>query len=167
MHNKVWDEIIYPLPNFNGATVEVWEWRSNFIPHFIMDVICNPCWDWSQTMLIKGAPEVSKIHMQLAYIHPIIYLCNSFVLCFVVVNSLRPRQNRRHFADDVFKCNFLNANVWILTKISLKFVPKGPINNIRTLVQIMAWRRTGDKPLSEPMMTKFNDAYMHHPASMS
>ena len=38
------------------------------------------------------------------------------------------------------------------TKISLKFVPKGPINNIPALVQIMAWRRPGDKPISEPMM---------------
>ena len=68
------------------------------------------------------------------------------------VDSLRPRQNRRHFADDVFKCNFLNENVWIPIKISLKFVPKGPINNMPALVQIMAWRRPGDKPLSEPMM---------------
>ena len=42
--------------------------------------------------------------------------------------------------------------VSILIKISLKFVPKGPINNITALVQIMAWRRPGDKPLSEPMM---------------
>ena len=39
-----------------------------------------------------------------------------------------------------------------LIKISLKFVPKGPIDNISALVQIMAWRRSGDKPLSEPMM---------------
>ena len=31
-------------------------------------------------------------------------------------------------------------------------VPKGPINNIPALVQIMAWHRPGDKPLSEPMM---------------
>ena len=66
--------------------------------------------------------------------------------------SLRPRRNRRHFTDDIFKCIFLNENVWILIKISLKFVPKGPINNIPALVQIMAWRRPGDKPLSEPMM---------------
>ena len=51
--------------------------------------------------------------------------------------------------------------------ISLKFVPKGPINNIPALVQIMAWRQTGDKPLSEPMMTQFNDTYMRHSASMS
>ena len=66
--------------------------------------------------------------------------------------TLRPRRNRRHFADAIFKCICLNENVWISIKISLKFIPKGPINNIPTLVQIMAWRRPGDKPLSEPMM---------------
>ena len=55
----------------------------------------------------------------------------------------------------------------ITIEISLKFVPKGPINNIPALFQIMAWRRTGDKPLSEPMMTQFNDAYMRHSASMN
>ena len=67
-------------------------------------------------------------------------------------NTLRPRQNGRHFADDIFKCIFLNENIWIPIKISLKFVPKGPINNIPALVQIMVWRRSGDKPLSEPML---------------
>ena len=68
------------------------------------------------------------------------------------INTLRPTQNGRHFADDVFKCIFLNEDVWIPNQISLKFVPKGPINNIPALVQIMAWRRPGDKPLSKPMM---------------
>ena len=67
-------------------------------------------------------------------------------------NTLKPRQNGRHFADDIFKCIFLNENVWISIEISLNFVPKGPINNIPALVQIMAWRRPGDKPLSEAMM---------------
>ena len=67
-------------------------------------------------------------------------------------NTLRPRQNCRRFADDTFKRIFLNENVRISIKISLKFVPKGPINNNPALVQIMAWRRSGDKPLSEPMM---------------
>ena len=56
------------------------------------------------------------------------------------------------WSDDIFKCIFLNENVWIPIKISLKFVSKGPINNIPALAQIMAWRRPGDKPLSEPMM---------------
>ena len=68
-------------------------------------------------------------------------------------NTLRPRQNGRHFADGTFKHIFLNENVRIAIEISLKFVPKGPINNIPALVQIMAWRRSRDKPLSEPMMT--------------
>ena len=67
-------------------------------------------------------------------------------------NTLRPRRNRRHFADDTFKCIFVNENVWILFKISLTFVPKVQINNIPSLVQIMAWRRPGAKTLSEPMM---------------
>ena len=69
-----------------------------------------------------------------------------------IINTLRPRQNGRHFADDIFKYIFLNENVWIPIKISLKFVPKGRMNNIPALVQMMAWRRPGDKPLSEPMM---------------
>ena len=69
-----------------------------------------------------------------------------------MINTLRPRQNGRHFADDVFKCIFLNENVWILLKISLKFVSMGPINNIPLLVQVMAWRWPGNKPLSEPML---------------
>ena len=72
------------------------------------------------------------------------------------ISTLRPRRNKQHFADDIFKRIFFNENVWISIKISLKFVPKGPINNIPALVQIMAWRRSGDKPLSEPMMVSLS-----------
>ena len=61
-------------------------------------------------------------------------------------NTLRPRQNGRHFADDTFN------HIRISIKFSLKFVLKGPINNILALVQIMAWSRPGDKPLSEAVM---------------
>ena len=67
-------------------------------------------------------------------------------------NTLRLRQNGCHFADAIFNCIFWNENVWISINISLKFVPKGQINNIASLVQILAWRWPGDKPLSEPMM---------------
>ena len=63
-----------------------------------------------------------------------------------------PRQNGRRFADHTFKRMFLNENVRISIKISLKFVPKDPINNIPPLVQMVAWRRSGDKPLSESLM---------------
>ena len=68
------------------------------------------------------------------------------------LNTLRPRQNGRHFADDTFKRIFMNENVRISINISLKLVPKDLINNIPALVQIMAWRRPGDKPLSETMV---------------
>ena len=68
------------------------------------------------------------------------------------INTVRPTQNGRHFADDTFKLLFLNENIGISIKISLKFLPKGPINNIPALVQVMAWRRPGDKPLTEPMV---------------
>ena len=53
---------------------------------------------------------------------------------FCEFNTLRPRQNGRHFADVILKCISLNENVWIPIKISLKFVPKGPIDNIPALV---------------------------------
>ena len=68
------------------------------------------------------------------------------------VNTLRPRQNCRHFADDIFKCIFLNENIRISINISLKFLLKGQIYYIPALVQMMAWRRPGYKPLSEPII---------------
>ena len=68
--------------------------------------------------------------------------------------TLRPIQNGRYFPDDIFECIFLKENIWIPIKISLRFVPKSPINNIPALVQIMAWRWPGDKPLSEPMLVR-------------
>ena len=69
-------------------------------------------------------------------------------------NILGSRQDGRHFPGDILKCIFLNENVWTLITISLTFVPKGPNNIIPALVQIMAWRQPGDKPLSEPMMVR-------------
>ena len=66
----------------------------------------------------------------------------------VILSTLRPKRNGYHNSDD----SFLNKNVWISIKIPLKFVLLCLINNIAALVQIMTWRRSGDKPLSEPMM---------------
>ena len=77
------------------------------------------------------------------------YVKYHFVLCIsyrkLVVNTLWPRQNGRHFADNIFKRIFVIGNVWISLKISMKFVPN---------VQIMSWRRPGDWPLSEPMIVR-------------
>ena len=66
------------------------------------------------------------------------------------------------FADDIFRCIFVNEKFFIFIEISQKFVPKSPINNIRAIVQLMARRWIGDKPLSEAMLTQFTGTYMRH-----
>ena len=69
-------------------------------------------------------------------------------------------------ADAIFNRIVLNENVWISIKVSLKFVSKGPIDIDRALVKVRVWRRTGDKPLPEPMLTKLIDAYVRHQGEM-
>ena len=93
--------------------------------------------------------------------------CMNGKLLPVPLNTLRLRQNGLHFPDDIFKCIFLDKNIYVSIKISLKFFPKGPINNFPPLVQIMAWHHPVDKPLSEPMMAWFIDTQMRHLAPMS
>ena len=80
-----------------------------------------------------------------------------FTINISLVNSSPPGQNGCHLADDIFKCIFLNRNDRI--QILLKFVLKSPIDK-PALLQVMAWCRTGDKPLPEPMVTQFTDAYI-------
>ena len=82
------------------------------------------------------------------------------------LNILRSRQNGHHFADDTFKRIFLNENVVISIEISLKFIPQGPISYILALLQIMAWCRQGDKPLSEQMIIILL-THIRHSESMS
>ena len=74
------------------------------------------------------------------------------IKCHLLFNTLRPRQNGRQYADDIFKCIFLYINCCILIEISLKFVPYAPTNNNPAFVQIMDWYSTCKKPLYEPMM---------------
>ena len=66
--------------------------------------------------------------------------------------AIESETNGHHFADDIFKSIFLNENVLISIKISLKCIPRDIFNNIPALVQMMAWSRPGIKPLSEPVM---------------
>ena len=84
--------------------------------------------------------------------HRFMYWNNRINMVGCYLNTSRPRQNGRYFADDIFKCSFFNGNIWISIKISLKFVPEVRINDISALVQRMAWHRPGDKPLSQSMM---------------
>ena len=67
------------------------------------------------------------------------------------LNALMPKKIGRHFPDDMFNPIFLNENVRISIRISSKFVPGGQIDKKSALVQVMAWRKWGDKLFSEPM----------------
>ena len=109
-------------------------------------VACTKLWP-DEIIIIKIGAKVFLPRFEL-WAHKL------FVKWLLGFNTLRPRQNGRHFPDDFFKWIFLNENVWISINISLKFVPRGPINNIPTFVQVMAWRWPSDKPLSEPMMIR-------------
>ena len=103
---------------------------------------------------------ISKLHhwqclITMGYgVLPLIITVPADTLTLNGVNTLRLRQNGRCSADDIFKCIFLSENVWILIKISLKFVSKGPISNIPALVEVMAWHQSRDKPLSGPMLVR-------------
>ena len=65
-------------------------------------------------------------------------------------------------AHNICEWIFLNENGGIVIQISLKFVPKSPIDNKSAFVQVMAWRQTGDKPLPELKLSQFIDTYMRH-----
>ena len=85
--------------------------------------------------------------------YPMNYIYTGHALpCFLKSRPRGREKNRRHFADDIFWCIFFNENVWISILISLKCILKEPISNTPALVEIMARRRSGDKPLFEPMM---------------
>ena len=84
----------------------------------------------------------------------------------IFFNTFGPRLNGRLFSDDIFKFNFFNKKVVFWFKMSLTCVLKGPIDNIAVLAQLMAWRQTGDKRLSEPKMAEFGGAYMRLSASV-
>ena len=60
MPSKLWDEITYPFPNFNGCTVDVFEWSSNFSSHFIMDVIIHPCYNYGVSE--RGPRWITVLH---------------------------------------------------------------------------------------------------------
>ena len=103
---------------------------------------------WSRYSLFKNTGCSLPASSSAALSYWVKWASNS---CIPAFNTLRPRQNGCHFPD-IFKWIFLNENVCFTIKISLKFVPKSPVNNIPALVQMMAWCRPGDKPLSGPVM---------------
>ena len=65
----------------------------------------------------------------------------------MLFNNFRPEKNGLHFADDIFKCQFLKEKFYILIQFSLKFVPNSPTDNMSVLVQVVAWCKTDNKLL--------------------
>ena len=128
------------MPNIHCTklTSEIYCWILKFQRNHINRYLCN-------SLILKGRDIFYIIYAPRK--EGCGWLLWPFLLTASVTgfnfNTWGTRQNGRHFADDNFKCIFLDKNVWILIKSSMKFVPKGPINNIPALVQIMAWRRPG------------------------
>ena len=127
MPSKVWDEITYPFPNFNGATVEVWEWLSIFIPHFVMDELLIHAWikvdpgyirceQTKQYSYIQGIPGKKTINVEMCivgaqYMLMAIHLTRnqmcSFICCNDNVKLVFHNCQMSHFLHDShgFNCN--------------------------------------------------------------
>ena len=121
------------LSNEKLTLVQLMAWCHQATSHYL-----SHCWPRSMSPYCITRPQWVN--------------CNPQCLMGLDVKSLRLRHNYRHFADNIFKCIFVNENVSISLEISPKFIPMVWLNNIPALIQIMAWCRAGDKPLSEPMM---------------
>ena len=110
-------------------------------PSLVQRVACH-------LLTTKPLPEPMLTYCQLDYYEQLTYLPLG--------------QNGCHFPDDIFKCIFVKEKFNILIRTSLKFVPKGPIDTKWAFLQVMVWRWMGNKPLPEPMLIQFTDAYMQH-----
>ena len=108
--------------------------------HWQMDSSNNLYWNfkWTTEILFKK----------------VVFICSglNYVVTRLYISTLRLSQNGRHATVDIVKFIFLYENSCILIWIALKCVPKGPINNKPSLVQVMAWHQWGDKSLPEAMM---------------
>ena len=107
---------------------------------------------------MSSSNQLLKQQFQITSISPRGQWLNSMAFVYVIIFSESmpqlPRANEYIKAKTKwhFKCIFLIENICISINISLKFVPKGNINNIPALLQIIASCWPGDKPLSEPMI---------------
>ena len=94
-----------------------------------------------------------------------------YLVCIGHLNDYRvsgiPKVSGHSCMDGIKSSSSFKKTYAKSMEISLKYVPYGPVENMAALVQIMAWSPTGDRPLSEPMLVCFIDAYMRHSTSMS
>ena len=115
-------------------------WKISFMMDEVFNVMVwfyHPCsaWSISHCWFVYIDGPVQDGNNSIANTQELLQSCSEpSIYDTGSVDTWRPRQNGRHFADDIFKCIFLNENVWISLKISLKFVPNVRINNIPALV---------------------------------
>ena len=131
---------LYSLWTTSGCTgTKTWPlfYRQHFHMHFFYWIFVF-CFNFFTTIWAQVGMGLISTHL--------ITACDS-----KHIKILRMRQNGHYFTDNTFKWIFLNENVCISIKISLKLDPRVLVNNNSALVQIMAWCWTGNKPLSEPM----------------
>ena len=145
----------YPAQRTSIAEkVSIWWLHHGYVRNMHVDVSVNSCPGWSHITVFVYL--ISKFLLQNSYhMHKWRHL----------ENSLKPRHNSHHHADDILYF-FLYGNWCSSNQILLAFVLNGLIDNNLTLVQIMAWRRKGDKPLSLSIVTLFTDSYIRYSASM-
>ena len=123
----------------------------------IRDINCKIHSEIKGITFIRDQP-VKSIKSGAHYVFVFIILAPKIVQSSVVIkrtNSSYLEQNGRHFAADIFIRIFLNETFCISIQISMEFVPKGPLDNKCARFQVMAWLRTGGKPLPDPMLTHF------------
>ena len=102
---------------------------------FIHENVCESVICEMGAILSRKLTKLELQNLSQLYNWRFLYVARYHLHNFYSVNTLRPKQNGQHFADDIFKRIFFNENVWILIKISLKYVPQGPINKIPALFQ--------------------------------
>ena len=144
----------------------------------VIVMVCSIGLHWVDMLVNHMSPKVTQIsskpphanlwsiavmvlNQMMFGIHYPIIIC-AVLACLVLLwlchfNSSPPGQNGSHFGR-----LFFNEHGRVQIQISLKCVPRSSIDSKAVLVQVMAWCRTGDKPLPEPMLTQFTDAYMRH-----
>ena len=157
MPSKVWDEITYPFPNFNGCTVEVWEWISKFIPHFIMDVPFpnfNGCtvvvWEWISKFIQHFIMDVitcpcsgycSCIHwgciskpcrVSISTIYIKKRICISMLL-----NLLIPGRCESNFKSVIFERMLRIQYMGTCFEIAVRWMPQNIFDDKSSLVQVM------------------------------
>ena len=80
-------EIIYLYPNFNGCTVQLWEWDDNFNPHFNVDIINFPCWEFIK-VIKRGPCIIVNTDVKSDLIDAILCLIGGYAPSFITSDNI-------------------------------------------------------------------------------